>query len=243
MPFPLGEIFDAQPQPPFGAVAGAALIALALVLVNRTWRVVRNAITIAHEGGHAAAAVLTGRRLRGIRLHSDTSGLTIMRGRPTGLGMIVTLVAGYLAPSLLGLGGAALLDRGHIRLLLWICLVLLVAMLIMIRNFYGLLLIVATGAAVFAVSWYATAPWQALFAYTGVWLLLLGGVRPVVEVQLHRRRGSGTRSDPDQLAGITRLPGGFWVFIFLLWIAGAVLAAALLLDLIPVSALPWTPPS
>ncbi|GAA1613920.1 M50 family metallopeptidase [Catellatospora bangladeshensis] len=240
MSFPLGDVLAAQEQPPAGVVAGAALIALALVMVHRVWRVVRNAITIAHEGGHAAAAVLTGRRLRGIRLHSDTSGLTIMKGRPTGLGMIITLLAGYLTPSLVGLGGVVLLDRGHIRLLLWICLLLLVAMLVMIRNFYGLLLVIATGAAVFAVSWYATAPWQALFAYTGVWFLLIGGVRPVVEVQLHRRRGSGMRSDPDQLAGITPLPGGFWVFVFLLSTAGSVLAAAVLLDLIPAGALPWS---
>ncbi|BCJ74127.1 membrane protein [Catellatospora sp. IY07-71] len=240
MSFPLGDILAAQAQPPAGVVAGAALIALALVMVHRVWRVVRNAITIAHEGGHAAAAVLTGRRLRGIRLHSDTSGLTIMKGKPTGLGMIITLLAGYLTPSLVGLGGVVLLDRGHIRLLLWICLLLLVAMLVMIRNFYGLLLVIATGAAVFAVSWYATAPWQALFAYTGVWFLLIGGVRPVVEVQLHRRRGSGLRSDPDQLAGITPLPGGFWVFFFLLCTAGSVLAAAVLLDLVPATALPWS---
>ncbi|GIF99814.1 M50 family metallopeptidase [Catellatospora citrea] len=239
MSIPLGDILGAQALPPFGVVAGAALIALALVGVNTTWRVVRNAITIAHEGGHAAAAVLTGRRLRGIRLHSDTSGLTIMKGKPTGIGMAVTLLAGYATPSLLGIGGAALLDRGHIRLLLWLTILLLVPILIMIRNFYGLLLILATGAAVFAVSWYATGPWQALFAYTGVWFLLIGGVRPVVEVQLHRRRGSGMRSDPDQLAGITRLPGGFWVFVFLLWTVGSVLAGAYLLDLLPETALPW----
>ncbi|GAB4058540.1 M50 family metallopeptidase [Catellatospora paridis] len=239
MSIPLADILGAQALPPFGVVAGAGLIALALVGVNTTWRVVRNAITIAHEGGHAAAAVLTGRRLRGIRLHSDTSGLTIMKGKPTGIGMAVTLLAGYATPSLLGIGGAALLDRGHIRLLLWLTILLLVPILIMIRNFYGLLLILATGAAVFAVSWYATGPWQALFAYTGVWFLLIGGVRPVVEVQLHRRRGSGMRSDPDQLAGITRLPGGFWVFVFLLWTVGSVLAGAYLLDLLPEAALPW----
>lgn len=239
MPFPLGDVFTAQPQPPFGVVAGAAVIALVLVGANTIWRVVRNAVTIAHEGGHAAAAVLTGRRLRGIRLHSDTSGLTIMKGKPTGLGMVITLFAGYATPSLLGIGGAALLAQGHTRLLLWITVLLLVPILIMIRNFYGLLLVVATGAAVFAVSWYATAPWQALFAYSGVWFLLIGGVRPVVEVQLHRRRGSGGRSDPDQLAGITHLPGGFWVFVFLLWTLGAVLAGAYLLGLLPDTALPW----
>ena len=52
--------------------------------------------------------------LTGIRLHSDTSGLTVSRGKPHGLGMILTAAAGYTAPPLLGLGGAALLAAGHI---------------------------------------------------------------------------------------------------------------------------------
>ena len=45
-------------------------------------------------------AVVCGRRLRGIRLHSDTSGLTLSSGRPTGAGMVFSLAAGYLTPSL-----------------------------------------------------------------------------------------------------------------------------------------------
>ena len=44
----------------------------------------------------------TGRKLHGIRLHSDTSGLTLSAGRPTGPGMILTLLAGYVAPPLVG---------------------------------------------------------------------------------------------------------------------------------------------
>ena len=41
-------------------------------------------VTITHEGAHGVAAFVTGRRLQGIRLHSDTSGLTISSGRPSG---------------------------------------------------------------------------------------------------------------------------------------------------------------
>ena len=61
-------------------------------------------ITIVHEAGHALVAVLVGRRLSGIRLHSDTSGLTLTKGKPYGPGMVLTALAGYVAPSLLGLG-------------------------------------------------------------------------------------------------------------------------------------------
>lgn len=100
-------------------VGATAAVALAAVLPHVLWRLSRNAITIAHEGGHGLVALLSGRRLQGIRLHSDTSGLTVSRGKPCGLGMILTAAAGYTAPSLLGLGGALLLAAGHITALLW----------------------------------------------------------------------------------------------------------------------------
>jgi Peptidase M50B-like len=65
-------------------------VALVVVLDVRGWQLARNAITIAHEGGHALVSVLTGRRLEGIRLHSDTSGETVSRGRGSGPGMVLT---------------------------------------------------------------------------------------------------------------------------------------------------------
>ena len=160
-----------------------------MVVVRPLWRVARNAVTIAHEGGHALAALLTGRKLRGIRLEFDTSGLTLSAGRPTGPGMIFTLLAGYIAPSLVGLAGAWMLGGNRITLLLWLAVVLLLLMLINIRNFFGVISLVVTGAVVFAVSWYASPQVQAAFAYAGVWFLLIGGVRPVGELQKLRRRG------------------------------------------------------
>lgn len=65
------------------------------------WRTLRHVVTIVHEGGHAFIALAAGRQLSGIRLHSDTSGLTVSRGRPRGFGMIMTAAAGYTAPLLL----------------------------------------------------------------------------------------------------------------------------------------------
>lgn len=223
------DVLDRQPDPPRLLVAATALAALLVILPHRPWRLARNAITIAHEGGHALLAVLTGRRLRGIRLHSDTSGLTLSAGRPTGFGMVLTLLAGYLTPSLLGLAGAALLAADRIRLLLWVSVALLLAMLVMMRNAYGVLAVLATGALVFAVSWYASASVQAGFAYAGVWFLLLGGVKPIAELQRLRRRGRLPGSDADQLAGVTRIPPLFWVGLFGLVNLAALLAGAVLL--------------
>lgn len=225
------DIFAPQPAPPSLLVATTAALALAVVAVRGSWRFARNAITIAHEGGHALFALLTGRRLSGIRLHSDTSGLTVSVGRPTGPGMAATLFAGYVTPSLVGLFGAWLLAGGRIRLLLWLSVALLLAMLVMMRNLYGGMAVFAAGGMVFAVSWYASSDVQAAFAYAGVWFLLLGGVKPVVEMQHLRRRGYLPDSDADQLARVTRIPALFWVGVFgLVNLAALVLGAALLAE-------------
>ncbi|MEU9415467.1 M50 family metallopeptidase [Streptomyces sp. NPDC051000] len=203
-----------QPEPELWLVIATGLVALAAVAPRPVWRLSRNAITIAHEGGHGLLALLTGRRLDGIRLHSDTSGVTVSRGKPTGLGMVLTAAAGYTAPSLLGLGGAALLSAHRITLLLWAATALLVAMLVMIRNAYGLLTVVLTGAGFVLVSWLAPAEVQAMFAYGVVWFLLLGGVRPVFELQAKRRNGGAPDSDADQLGRLTHVHPVVWLLMF-----------------------------
>jgi hypothetical protein len=223
------KLFGAQPDPPALLVLVTALIALVVVVVRPLWRIARNAITIAHEGGHALIALLTGRKLRGIRLEFDTSGLTLSSGRPTGPGMMLTLLGGYIAPTLVGVLGAWLLGGNRITLLLWLAVVLLLLMLINIRNLFGVVSLVVTGAIVFAVSWFASPEVQAAFAYAGVWFLLFGGVRPVFELQSLRRRGRMPESDADQLAHITHVPALFWVGVFLIVnLAGLAVGAFLL---------------
>lgn len=136
------------------------------------------------------------------------------RGKPTGLGVVLTLAAGYPAAPLLGLGGAALLGTGHVTLLLWIATGLLLAMLVMVRNAYGVLTVVLTGAAFLLVSWLTGPEVQSVFAYAVVWFLLLGGIRPAFELQLKRRHGGAPDSDADQLSRLTHVPAGVWLFFF-----------------------------
>ena len=190
-------------------------IAVLTVAPRPVWHYTRNVVTIAHEGGHGLAAVLTGRRLQGVRLHSDTSGLTVSSGKPHGPGMVLTAAAGYAAPPVLGLAGAWLISGGHITALLWAVVLLLAALLVMIRNAYGALTVVLTGGVCFAVSWFGDAELQGAFAYLSVWFLLLAGVRPVVELQYKRRHGGAPDSDADQLGRLTRSPGLLWVSLFL----------------------------
>lgn len=197
----LDDVLGTQSPPGLWLVAATGAAALLATSVRALWRPARNAVTIAHEGGHALVALLTGRRLEAIRLHSDTSGLTVSRGRPTGLGMILTAAAGYTAPSLLGLGGAWLLAADRITLLLWVATALLAAMLPMVRNAYGVLAVVVTGGAFLLVSWLTEPEVQAAFAYGAVWFLLLGGVRPVFELRARRRRGEARTPTPTSSPG------------------------------------------
>ena len=215
------DVFSAQPEPPHLLVAVTALVALAVVLLRRPWRLARNAITIAHEGGHATAAVLARRRLRGIRLHSDTSGVTLSHGRPSGPGMVFTAAAGYVAPSLAGAAYAALLWADRITAALWLGIAALLVMLVFIRNVYGVVAVVGTGAIVAGVALFTEPRVQAAFAYAFAWFLLLGGVRPVFELQRLRRLRMAPDSDADQLARLTRVPGLLWVGWFALVALGA----------------------
>ncbi|MGH3488023.1 MAG: M50 family metallopeptidase [Actinopolymorphaceae bacterium] len=223
------DVTGVQAQSPTIEVLLCSLPALAAVTLGNVWRWARNVVTIAHEGGHALVALLVGRRLSGIRLHSDTSGVTVSRGRPTGPGMVATALAGYVAPSLLGLGFAAMLTAGRITALLWLSIAALAAMLLLIRNAYGVLSILTTGLAIFAVSWFAPDRAQAAVAYSFTWFLLFAGVRPVGELQRKRARRGARDSDADQLARLTGVPGLAWVMVFGLVALGALAMGASLL--------------
>ncbi|MER7706326.1 M50 family metallopeptidase [Kitasatospora sp. NPDC097605] len=205
-----------QPDPPGWLALATGAAALLTVLVRPLWRIARGAVTIAHEGGHGLAAVATNRRLAGIRLHSDTSGLTLSYGRATGPGMLLTLAAGYTTPALLGLGCAALLAADRVTLLLWLAIALLLALLVRIRNAFGFLSVLLAGGAFFLVSWFGSPEVQAAFAYLGTWFLLIGAVRPVLELQRQRRHGRAPDSDADQLARLTGVPGLAWTTLFLI---------------------------
>ncbi|GAA1758914.1 MULTISPECIES: M50 family metallopeptidase [Streptomonospora] len=208
------EAFTVQAPPPTWLVVAAGVAALVVVVTRGPWRLARNVVTIAHEGGHAVVALLSGRQLTGIRLHSDTSGVTVSRGKPRGPGMIMTVAAGYITPSIVGLLAILLLVSNRITALLWMSVLVLAAMLLLIRNVYGVVSVVGTGAVVFLVSWFTPAEVQAAFAYFFTWFLLLAGIRPVIELQAQRRRQPSPESDADQLHRLTGAPGVLWVAFF-----------------------------
>ena len=208
------DVVGTQPAPEPIAVWLTAVVALALVAVPRVWPVARHVVTIAHEGAHGVAALLSGRRLAGIRLHSDTSGLTVSRGRSTGPGMVATALAGYPGPALLGLGAAYLLhQRARARGA--------VARGAPARRCSSCRSATSTactpcwspgwpssrcpgGGATRCSRWRRTpAPGSCCSP----------APRPVLELQGERRRGRARTSDADLLARLTHVPGIVWVAV------------------------------
>jgi hypothetical protein len=208
-------------------LSGHLGVLLALVLAfgatgwRPLWRWTRTVVTIAHEGGHALVAVLAGRGLTGIRLHPDTSGVTVSTGARRGPGLVMTFLAGYPAPSLLGLAGALFVSNGHARVMLWIGVGLLAITLVLVRNGYGVLAVLATGVLVGYVAGWAPGRVQVGFAAALCWFLLLGGLRATRE--LRPRRGGA--SDADMLAWLTHVPAGVWRAFFWLVACAALVAA------------------
>lgn len=219
-----------QPSPSPTTVLLSAVAVLVVLAVPVLWRLSRHALTIVHESAHAGVALLVGRRLSGIRVHSDTSGLTVSTGRPRGPGMVLTAVAGYPGPAVLGAGAAWLVSRGYALGLVWSLILLVVLVLVQVRNVYGLWAVLVTVVALAVVAVDGTPAVHSAAATTVTWFLLLGAPRAVLEMQVGRRRlrrrRSADSSDAGLLARLTRLPAGLWVgVLFLVCLAALALGA------------------
>jgi hypothetical protein len=204
-------------QVPLSGVAAAliGLAALGAVTLNAGWAVIRHFTVMAHEGAHAVAGTLLMRDFGGIELNSDATGGTGIRPA-SGLGGIVTSFAGYVGPSMFGLGAAKLIEHGHIVTVLWAALFLLALPLTGLRWSFGIVTVILAGGLVFLVGRYAPLPVQIVAAYAITWLLLLSGVRRILVVNV----GS---DDGARLGSMTGIPRFIW---FLLWLAGTLTAVA-----------------
>jgi hypothetical protein len=169
--------------------------------------------TAVHEGGHAFAAFLAGRRVWAVWLDPDGSGATLTSGRIRGPGLFVTGVAGYTGPPLAGVCSAALLAAGKVTAVLILAVLGFVALLLVTVNGFGRLLVLATIGTLVVAGRFCPGWVQVWYAYFLTWLLLLSGPRSVLV--LHRARRSGDAgSDADMLAEVTHIPALLWVLAF-----------------------------
>jgi hypothetical protein len=198
------------------AAALIGLVALAVVAPIAGWQFIRHGTVMAHEGAHAVFGSLAGRKISGIELNADATGGTLV-GPGGCLGSIIVGFAGYVGPSLFGLGAAWAIHLGHSESMLWVALFLLVMLAFMLRRSYGMITVVFVGALVYLVGHYLPQGAQIVAAYFLTWLLLLSGVRRVLEV-------GPQSSDGADLSQLTMIPRLIW---WLIWLAATLGAVAL----------------
>jgi Peptidase M50B-like len=208
-------------SPPASVQAPVAILVLLAFGTEGIWRLVRHLGVIAHEGAHAVAGWGTGHKVSGVQLNSDATGETVIPGT-AGLSAIITGFAGYLGPSLFGLGAAALLAHHQVEAVLVVAGIFLFIILLLVRNFFGVFSVLVTGGLIVLVLWSGSLELQTITAYAVSWFLLLSGVRFVF---MH---GSGA-DDAHSLRKITHIPRMAWATLWLvgtvtaLWIGGRIL--------------------
>ncbi|KRE38639.1 hypothetical protein ASG73_05730 [Janibacter sp. Soil728] len=181
------------------------------------WRVLRMAVTLVHELGHAVVGILCGRRFTGFVLRSDMSGHAVNVGPAHGAGVIATTWAGYPAPGIVGAGLIPVATHGWSAPALAVLGVGLLASLTRVRSALTGLVVLSVIAATASLWWWGDDTLQArLLVGVGV-LLLVGAWRHLGSMFPHVEAGS----DPGVLARATGIPAPLWVASFVLVLAAA----------------------
>ena len=199
------------------------LAAAALSVPRFTWQWFGLFTTLVHELGHAVAALLTGRFVPGIRIRRNHSGEAVSSGRGS-LSQVVSGFFGYPAPAIVGAAQLWSVFEGYTAIALLVGGVILALTLLVIRNLFGVLVVLAS-AAVSAALWFAATPQAQSYALLIVGVaLLVGSVRGLLTViGVHtRRRDQLQTSDAYLLYRRTHVPSVVWLALWTALIAACI---------------------
>ncbi|WP_255461337.1 M50 family metallopeptidase [Glaciihabitans sp. INWT7] len=211
---------------PVPVLLAIVAVAATLSLPRASWQYFGLFATLVHKLGHAVAAILTGRVVHGIRIRRNHSGDALSSGRGI-LGTVVSGVFGYPAPAIVGAAQLWSVFSGYTAIALFVGGILLVLTMLVIRNAFGAVVVLAS-AAISALLWFFAPPTVQGYALLIIGIaLLVGAVRAlgtVLAVHL-RHRDQLSTSDAYLLYRRTGIPSPFWLLIFALLIGGCVVAA------------------
>ena len=203
------------------------VVAAALLSIPRvTWQWFGLFATLVHELGHAFAAILSGRVVHGIRIRRNHSGDAMSSGRGA-FGTVLSGIFGYPAPAIVGAALVWSVFNGFTSLALVVGGLVLVLTVLVIRNLFGVLVVVVS-AAIAAALWFYASPEVQGYALLALGVaLLVGAVRGLATVVgVHTsRRGQLQTSDAYLLYKRTGVPSPVWLLIFAILIAAALAAA------------------
>jgi hypothetical protein len=208
-------------------VLGTLGLAFIAVFVEPLWRWTRWVSTAVHEGGHATVALFTGHWVDKITIKPDRGGLTEWNSG-TAFSTIPILTAGYTAPPAVGMILARVAERGWSPLnTLLAAFVVMVALLVFMRNWFGIAVVTLTGGVLAIFIYLAGVQSQRGAVVAFSWFLLFGGLRAAIHQFFARRRVGG--SDADQLRDLTGIPADLWVLAFVAFAVFAVIIGGRLL--------------
>jgi hypothetical protein len=187
----IGEV-----QAPLPAAVALLIGILTTVVVNgpKLWAITTHINTVVHEGAHAVVGLGTGHSVNSVTMDRDGGGGTVM-APARGIGYAFAALVGYIGPSIAGLIAAELISIGRIVIVLWLGLLLLAAMLLMVRNWFGRTVILGCGVPRLRSQGSTRSGQQADGRGHPRWddcLLAVGVVFPVAD--RHDRRAPGRRS-------------------------------------------------
>ena len=200
------------------------IAAAALSIPRFTWQWFGLFTTLLHELGHAVAAILTGRFVHGIRIRRNHSGEAVSSGRG-GFGSVVSGFFGYPAPAIVGAAQLWSVFEGYTAIALLVGGVILVLTLLVVRNLFGVLVVLASAGVSAALWFYATPEVQSYALLVLGSALLVGSVRGLLTViGVHtRRRDQLQTSDAYLLYRSTRVASVVWLALWAALIAACIL--------------------
>ena len=198
-----------------------------------TGRGLAQVVTLVHELGHALVGLIVGGRVQRISLALDASGetLTLMGGTHPKARLAAFTVAGYPAPPLAGLLAAASVATDDHRLLLLLSAVLVAAALVLwVRNLWGIVVFVVVAVCLWLVATEAGDALTRSIAIASAWLFSLGGLRAAWQLTHGRAPSAAALDDAERVAQLIRvLPRGLVTLGFVVVAALCLLGTAALL--------------
>jgi hypothetical protein len=174
--------------------------------------------------------------VRGIRIRRNHSGDALSSGRGV-LGTVVSGVMGYPAPAVVGAAQLWCAFTGYTSIALFVGGVVLLLTLLVIRNAFGVLVVLGSIAASAALWFYASPQVQSYALLVLGVALLVGSVRGLVSViTVHTsRRTQLQTSDAYLLFRRTGIPSPLWLALFAVIIGACVFFAvtSYILPLLP----------
>jgi hypothetical protein len=203
------------------AVTVALVAALLVVAVPPVWQVLRLAVTLVHELGHALVGMAVGRRFTGFVLRGDMSGHAVTVGPTRGPGRVLSTWAGYPAPAVVGAAMVWTAGAGWAAPVIALALVVLLLALVRVRSVLTAVVMLVALGATGALWWWRDDALQAQVLVGCGIVLLVGAWRHLAAAA----RSHDRASDPAVLAALTRIPRILWIASYVL-VCGAASALA-----------------